>query len=76
MTDDDPDPIFYLIVYPKGDRTKLTVAEAQRFDKSGYDLASETEFAAQAEAEQHARSLAKAHEKTFVLNPNLSGLLE
>ncbi len=76
MTDDDLDPIFYLIVYPQGDRTKLTVAEAQRFDKSDYDLASETEFPSQAEAEERARALAKRHEKTFVPNNSLSGLLE
>ncbi len=59
----DTSEIFYLIVYPGGDRSILAVAEAQEFDVNDYDLASKNCYPDEQSAWVHARILALKHGK-------------
>jgi hypothetical protein len=59
------DPVFYIIVYPRGDKSKIAVACAQSFDVPDYSLASRQRFDEATEACTYARQLAKTHGKTY-----------
>ena len=51
----------YRIVYPRGDRSALSVAHAYDYEEDEYDIASSKKFDDRAEAEQHMHGLATTH---------------
>lgn len=51
----------YKIVYPRGDRTKLVVAQVYTWEEDEWDIASSQSFDDREEAEQHMQTLAKQH---------------
>lgn len=53
----------YLIVYPKGDRTRLAVVYAGVVDYDDYDRASRRYFNSKSEAHEEARRLADEYGK-------------
>lgn len=59
-------PVFYLCVYPKGDRSRITVVCAQDFDVPDYDLASHKHFNTPLEGCQYAKKLAWDNAKMYV----------
>lgn len=51
----------YRIVYPRGDRTQLAVAQVYTWEEDEWDIASSKSFDERTEAEQHMQELAKKH---------------
>jgi hypothetical protein len=49
----------WMVVYPRGDRSKIDVAEVGEWDQIDYDLASRREFEDEVEAALYARKLAE-----------------
>ena len=64
---------FYFIVYPCGDKTKLSVAslnEHTRYEKDEYAVASRKEFYDEEECAKYARELAKEHNLQYTGDTN------
>jgi len=65
--DHDPEcdsELYWIIVYPCGDRTKLSVAgmcDGTSYEESDYDIASSKRFRDKALAEDHCTVLAERH---------------
>lgn len=62
------DSKFY-IIYPSGDKSKLSVVEipdSMSYELSDYSVASRNDFRVEDEARVYARELAKKHHKLFV----------
>lgn len=53
------------IVYPKGDRSRLSVAWVWPWDADHYDMASSQPFADRDEAQEHAQTLAAKYDLTL-----------
>lgn len=51
----------YRIVYPRGDRTQLTVAQVYTWEEDEWDIASSQKFDTREEAEEHMQKLAVKH---------------
>lgn len=60
----------YRIVYPRGDRTQLTVAQVYTWEENEWDIASSQSFDERAEAEQHMHTLAAKHGLNCTPRPN------
>ncbi len=59
----------YFIIYPQGDRSKLSVAElsdAMLYEKSDYAVASRKEFWDKDEAIEYTKQLAKENDLRYV----------
>ena len=72
-------PSFWIVIYPRGDRTKISVAEIFRsssYEKDEYDLASRRELASEIEAAAYGRSLAKIHGLAFAGKSHTDGILD
>ena len=66
--EDFVEPNFYFIVYPAGDRTKLTVVNlnfSTRHEKNDYSIASRKEFDDRSEAVKYCRELAQKNNLIF-----------
>lgn len=61
----------YRIVYPCGDRTKLTVAQVYGWEEDEWDIASSQKFDTREEAEGHMVTLAKQHGLNCPRQPKL-----
>lgn len=51
----------YMVIYPRGDRSKLDVAYVRDYEKDEWDLASRREFDSEEEAKEYALELANQH---------------
>ena len=51
----------YMVIYPRGNRTALSVAYVQDYEKSDWDLASQREFDDMNECTEYMRELAFRH---------------
>lgn len=49
----------FYIVYPAGDRSKLTVVQCESWELSDYDVASRKDFIVEVDAINYAKELAK-----------------
>lgn len=67
---------FFIIVYPRGDRTKISVAEAQDFDVPDYSLASRYWFWSESECIKYARGLARRNNLNFEYQGSGSDFLD
>ncbi len=56
----------YFIVYPKGDESKLTVAQDEGYKRDEWALASKKEFDELNDAIAYARALAAQYDKQYV----------
>jgi hypothetical protein len=63
--DNLPSGCFYIIVYPRGDKTKISIAEAQYFDVPDYSLASRKWFLDEEECHNYAKKLAQINKLKF-----------
>jgi hypothetical protein len=61
--------VTFIIVYPRGNRSEIAVAESSECEFGDYDRASRETFDQEKEAFEYARSLAKKYGKTFVGDP-------
>lgn len=68
--------VYYMIVYPCGDRSRLTVATVQWFDENDYDLASHQKFADEAGAVEYARELSAKHSIRFEYSKKSGAILD
>lgn len=53
--------LHYRIVYPRGMRTELTVAQVYDWEEGEWDIASSKRFDDRGEAEEHMQHLASKH---------------
>ena len=51
----------YMVVYPRGNRSTLSTAYVQDYEKSDWDLASQREFDDATECNEYMRELARRH---------------
>ena len=59
------DDIYYMIVYPRGNKTSLSVATVQWFDENDYALASHKKFIDEKEAIHYCSYLAAKNGLAF-----------
>jgi len=55
----------YIIVFPRGDKTRLCVAHASTIEYRDYDRASRQEFEDEAEAVAYAKQLDREHNRIY-----------
>jgi hypothetical protein len=65
---------WWMIVYPRRDRTRLTTAHVIDYEQDQYDLASRKTFEREVDANRYARELAKKH--GLALDDSMSGILD
>lgn len=58
--------MFYMVIYPRGDRTKLDVGHVVDYERDDWSLASRIEFDSEAEAAVHALTLARKFDLDYV----------
>jgi hypothetical protein len=58
----------FYIIYPKGNRTELSVHEISDLDLVDYDVASRQYFCNKEEAESHMIRLAEKHGKSYKID--------
>jgi hypothetical protein len=51
----------YMVIYPRGDRSQLSVAQVYTWEYDEWDIASMARFETREEAEQHMDNLATRH---------------
>ena len=59
------DPLFYMIVYPNGDTSRVTVACMQSIDVQDYSLVAGERYSSPAEANRLARRFAQVNNLSF-----------
>ena len=70
---------FFIICYPGGDESKISVAEISRgmeYEKSDYRLASRHDYDTREEAVDNARKLAKMYGLTYIGGPGDNHFLD
>jgi hypothetical protein len=67
--------VFYLVVYPNGDDSRVSVATVQYFDVRDYDLASKFKFSLYQNAVNYGRRIAQAAGLKFDGNRSGGGAL-
>jgi hypothetical protein len=56
----------FYIIYPRGDRSKISVSEVEEYEKDDYALASRHTFIDEKDAIEYAKILAKDNNKIYV----------
>lgn len=51
----------WMVVYPRGDRSKLDIAQVRDYEKSDWDLASRQEFDSESECREYMEELGQRH---------------
>ena len=54
-----------MVIYPSGNRNKLSIAQVRDYEKSDWDLASTEEFDDEEECKEHMIYLAEKHNKEY-----------
>lgn len=64
----------WMVIYPKGNRSMLSIALVFYYEKSDWDLASEREFIEEENCREYMKYLAKKHNLDYVEQNNTAYL--